>query len=62
MVFAYLTIYKKLTTPEVFEFDLEDIKTRGYGLTMAEAMALHYWGDDANTADKQGLLWLFIGI
>ena len=55
------TVFLKLTTPEVFEFDMEEIKTRGYGLTVAEATAIRYWGEENNTADKQDIVWLLAG-
>ena len=40
---------------------MEDIKTRGYGLTVAEAIAIRYWGEENNTADKQDIVWLVAG-
>lgn len=55
------TVFLKLTTPEVFEFDMEEIKTRGYGLTVSEATAIRYWGEENNTADKQDIVWLLAG-
>ena len=51
----------KFMWPELYEFDMDDIRTRGYGPTIAEATAIHYWGEECGTMECQTLGPMFIG-
>ena len=61
MLLTPYALYCKLNTPEVFEFDFKEIKERGYGLTMGEAMGIRYFGEENGTKDKQDTIWMLIG-
>jgi hypothetical protein len=55
------TMIVKMLWPEDFEFSMEDIETRGYGATLAEAVAIHYWGEDCGTVECQSLFGMWFG-
>ena len=51
----------KMLWPEEYEFTMEDIETRGTGATLAEAIAIHYWGEDCGTQECQSIVTMLIG-
>ena len=58
--FSFAVLYK-LLWPELLEFDIDEINSRGSPPTLAEATAIHYWGEQAGKAEDQSILWLFVG-
>lgn len=56
----WAVIYK-IIWPELLVFDIEEIKNRGTTLTMAEATAIHYFGEDCGTEDCQSLGAMIVG-
>jgi hypothetical protein len=62
MFTASIAMWYKALWPEDLEFDMEDIKTRGYGPSLAEATAIHYWGEECGTMQCQDFTTLLFGI
>lgn len=51
----------KIIWPELLEFDIDEIETRGTGPTVAEATAIHYFGEEAGEKEDQDLFIMWIG-
>lgn len=51
----------KIIWPELLEFDIDDIESRASGPTVAEATAIHYFGEEAGDKSDQSLFTMWIG-
>jgi hypothetical protein len=51
----------KIIWPELLEFDIDELESRGTGPTVAEATAIHYFGEENGDKSDQSLFVMWIG-